>query len=77
MEDERKAVDRQTGISIRFIRQWEIDADRETSRIDMMDTTTAALMLAMHDPRDAPFSVKLRDALDYLTNLPDTDPLET
>lgn len=69
--------DKETGISIRFIRQFDLAAGQSWSRVDMMDTTSLAFMLAAHDTRDEPFSVRLRDALEYLTTLPDTDPLNT
>lgn len=62
-----KAEDKQTGISIRFIQQYDIAKDQAPKRDDFFSSPTdAALFLAMNDGRDVPMSQKVADALEFM-----------
>lgn len=64
--------DPQSGISIRFIKQFDMTTERPPSRFDVcVDEFTAASWLASVDPRDVPFSVKLATALRYIREAPE------
>lgn len=57
-------VDQESGISIRFIRQWEPAQSRDFGDFDR------AFILAMGDDRtDRSFGLKLADALEFLAFL--------
>lgn len=52
--------DEQTGLSIRFIREYK------PSNEQIWTTADQAIVLAMQDDRDIPFSQKLVEALAFL-----------
>lgn len=59
--------DPQTGISMRFVKQWDIAKDKHPDRFDVFTTESeAALFLAAGDDRDVPFAEKLADALSFI-----------
>lgn len=61
--------DKQTGIAIRFIKQFDIvksESYREDSFNNIHD---AAIFLAMRDKRDVPGSQKLADAYTFLSTM--------
>lgn len=63
--------DRTHGISIRFIRSFDIEHDRMPPRVDVFVTAVdAALFLASRDDRDLPYVQKLRDACTYILEHP-------
>lgn len=60
-------TDPQTGISIRFVKQFDIAKDQSWVREDTFATAAdAALFLAMRDGRDVPMAIKVADAWDYV-----------
>lgn len=55
------------GISIRYVKAFDIDAAKDPARIDFfVSTMDAALFLAGKDTRDVPEAVKLRDACQFI-----------
>ena len=66
-------TDDKSGISIRFVKQWDISADQQPQRMYVsMDENTAAEWLIAQDRRDVPYAEKRRDALARLRALPIT-----
>lgn len=61
------SADRDTGIAIRFVRQFDIVKDQHPYREDGFPSPVdAALFLAMKDGRDLPMSQKVAEALKFI-----------
>lgn len=66
-------TDNKTGISIRFIRQFDIAKDHGGHREDTFASPAdAALFLAMRDTRDIPAAQKLADAFTFIAETPES-----
>ncbi len=60
-------TDSETGISIRFIKQFDIAKDRSGHHADTFASPEdAALFLAMRDGRDVPMAQKVADAWEFV-----------
>lgn len=59
--------DQETGISIRFIKKYDMEKDKLPIRDDwFMSAAAAAMFLAMKDERDVPMAQKVSDAGEFM-----------
>ncbi len=72
-----RAEDKQLGISIRFIKQFDVKTDADPSRFDAFTSDLdAAFILAIRDKREGlTFGQKMDDALEFIRTRP-IEPLE-
>lgn len=56
-----------SGMSLRFIKQYDIAKDQSPVRDDLfVSAAAAAMFLAMKDERDVPITQKVSDAWDFV-----------
>lgn len=69
--------DRELGISLRFVKQFDCRTDHQPSRIDLfVNEHAAAEFLAARDDRDVPHEQKIADVLTFIRTQPTSEPLE-
>ena len=56
----------ETGIAIRFIREWNMDVDSQPRAVVTLTIFDKVYMLISADVRDIPVAQKVREALAYL-----------
>lgn len=64
--------DKQTGIAIRFIRQFDVTRAASYREDSFCSIHDAAIFLASRDTRDVPMVAKLYDAYSYIASMPES-----